>query len=147
MATLVNTNKTEGPTTVMVILGFQYCSQTKVCSLDPAKVIKYSNYISQLLSVGHSMSKYLEQLVGNLEFAAWVEPFGRPLLTFVRREIVPDSPACTIHTTKMMRLTLRIWLLLMARNRGLLFQYIFDTLPTDHRRIYVDAASTSVASP
>ena len=70
MATLVNTEKTEGPATSMVILGLQYCSRTKVCSLDPTKVTKYSVRISQLLNVGHATSKNIEQLVGNLEFAA-----------------------------------------------------------------------------
>ena len=142
MATLVNTKKTEGPATSMVILGLQYCSRTKVCSLDPAKVTKYTIRISQLLNAGFATSKFLEQLVGNLEFAAWVEPFGRPLLTFVRREIVPDSPTRTIHVTRMMRIALGVWQLLMARNRGLRFQYILDAMPMEHRRMYVDAAST-----
>ena len=70
MATIVSTHKTEVPATAMVILGLHYCSQTKVCSLDPAKVIKCSDRISQLLRVGHTTSKNLEQLVGNLKFAA-----------------------------------------------------------------------------
>ena len=113
----------------MVILGLQYCPRTKVCSLDPAKVTKHVSRISQLLNAGFATSKFLEQLVGNLEFAAWVEPFGRPLLTFVRREIVPDFPTRTIYVTRMMHIALGVWQLLMARNRGLRFQYILDAMP------------------
>ena len=70
MATVVNTSKTEGPATAMVILGLHYCSQNKVCNLDPAKVVKYSNRLRSLLQAGRTTSKELERIVGNLEFAA-----------------------------------------------------------------------------
>ena len=92
MATVVNTSKTEGPTTARVILGPHYCSLTKVGNLDPAKVIKYSDRIRSMLRIGHTTSKDLERLIGNLEFAAWIEPFGRPLLSFISREITPNRP-------------------------------------------------------
>ena len=46
--------KAPPPATSMVILGLKNCSLTKVCSLDPAKVTKYSVRISQLLNVGHA---------------------------------------------------------------------------------------------
>ena len=56
MATIVNTIKPKAPppATSMVILGLKNCSLTKVCSLDPAKITKYSGRISQLLNVGHA---------------------------------------------------------------------------------------------
>ena len=81
--TLVNTAKTRGPAIAMVILGLLYHSVRKICSLDPAKVTKYSTHIAQLLKQDRVTSKDLERMVGRLEFAAWVEPFGRPLLTFL----------------------------------------------------------------
>ena len=83
MVTVVNTAKMEGPATAMVILGLHYCSQEKICKLDPAKVVKYSDRLSKMLRAGHATSKDLEQVTGNLEFAAWVDPFGRPLLSFI----------------------------------------------------------------
>ena len=68
--TLVNVAKTRGPAISMVILGLLYHSRRKICSLDPAKVDKYSTRISQLLLQDRVTSKDLERMVGRLEFAA-----------------------------------------------------------------------------
>ena len=68
--TRVNVTKTRGPATTMVILGLQYSSYSKICSLDPKKVTKYSEQISLLLRQGRVSSKDLERMVGRLEFAA-----------------------------------------------------------------------------
>ena len=70
MAAIVNASKSEGPATAMVILGLHYCSRVKVCKLDPAKVLKYSDRLRLMLQAGHASSKDLERIVGNLEFAA-----------------------------------------------------------------------------
>ena len=126
----------------MVILGLLYCSVSKVCSLDPKKVIKYSKRIILVLESDRTTSSKLEQLVGNLEFAAWVEPFGRPLLSFISRNISPDAPKRRVYLSSMMSVAMRVWLLLLKRNRGLRFTYILNVLPPEHRPIYVDAAST-----
>ena len=76
----------------MVILGLLYRSDFKICSLAPKKVSKYSERISHLLKQGWVSSKDLERMVGRLEFAAWLEPFGRPLLTFLSAYIAPNLP-------------------------------------------------------
>ena len=68
--TKINIAKTEGPATALVILGLLYCSISKVCRLDPAKVTKYAARISTLLAAGVATSKDLERLVGNLQFAS-----------------------------------------------------------------------------
>ena len=70
MAAIVNLSKSEGPATAMVILGLHYCSHNKVCKLDPAKVLKYSDRLRLMLQTGQASSKDLERIVGNLEFAA-----------------------------------------------------------------------------
>ena len=142
LLTLVNTAKTEGPSPSLVILGLHYCSRSKVCRLDPAKVTKYAVRISELLAAGLASSKDLERIVGNLQFASWVEPFGRPLLSFIAMNITPDDPGRVVSLSPMIRVAMRVWLLLLHRNRGLPFGYILDALPREHRRIYVDAAST-----
>ena len=67
---IVNIAKTEGPATALVILGLLYCSQSKVCRLDPAKVTRYATRINALLVAGVATSKELERLVGNLQFAS-----------------------------------------------------------------------------
>ena len=142
MATVVNTAKTEGPATAMVILGLHYCSQEKVCKLDPAKVAKYSERLRAMLRTGHTTSKDLERVTGNLEFAAWVEPFGRPLLSFISQEITPNQPRRRVTLPYFTRVAMQIWLCLLQRNRGLCYTYILNALPAEQRRIFVDAAST-----
>ena len=47
-----------------------------------------------------------------------------------------------VRISAMMRVAMRVWLLLLHRNRGLPFTYVLGTLPIEHRKIYVDAAST-----
>ena len=126
----------------MVILGLHYCSQKKICKLDPAKVIKYADRLRSMLRAGHTTSKDLERLIGNLEFAAWVEPFGRPLLSFISREITPNQPRRRVFLPYFTRVAMRIWLRLLQRNRGLRYAYILNDLPAERRRIFVDAAST-----
>ena len=106
--TLVNVPKTRGPAISMVILGLLYHSARKICSLDPSKVTKYSSLISQLLTKSWVSSKDLERMVGRLEFAAWVKPFGRPLLTFLSTYITPDYPHSTLPLTQMMSICLRV---------------------------------------
>ena len=46
----VNSKKTEGPAYSMVILGLLYNARLRICSLDPAKVVKYSFRIHSNLS-------------------------------------------------------------------------------------------------
>ena len=95
-----------------------------------------------MLRIGHTTSKDLERLIGNLEFAAWVEPVGRPPLPFISREITPNQPRPHITLPYVTRVAMRIWLRLLQRNRGLRYAYILNTLPAERRRIFVDAAST-----
>ena len=140
--TLVNVTKTRGPAIAMVILGLLYHSRRKICSLDPAKVAKYSACISQMLKQSRITSKDLERMVGRLEFAAWVEPFGRPLLTFLSAYITPAFPHVTLPLTKMMIVCLQVWRLLLTRNRGLHFLFILGELPRMAHPLYVDASLT-----
>ena len=67
---VINAKKTEGPAVSLVILGILYDAEARVCSLDPAKVTKYSDRIRLLIKKGEATSKELEKIVGNLEFAA-----------------------------------------------------------------------------
>ena len=138
--TLVNVAKSEGPKISMVILGLLYRSDVKICSLDPKKVIKYSEQISKLIKQGWVSSKDLERMVGRLEFAAWVEPFGRPLLTFLSAYITPNRPYLIRPLTKMMILCLRVWHILLSRNRGLHFSFILGSLPIARPPIFADAS-------
>ena len=108
LGAVVNVSKTEGPATSMVIIGFHYDSRAKVCNLDPTKVSKYSARLQAILDRGWVTSKELERVVGNLQFAAWVEPFGRPLLSFIAKEITPDAPRQVVRVSAMVRVAMRV---------------------------------------
>ena len=95
-----------------------------------------------MLRIGHTTSKDLERLIGNLEVAAWVEPVGRPPLPFISREITPNQPRPHITLPYVTRVAMRICLRLLQRNRGLRHAYILNALPAERRRIVVDAAPT-----
>ena len=75
-ATLFNTDKTRGPARSLVILGLLFCSTSKSC-LGEYKRQKYLSRVAALLAAPQTSSKVLEQLVGNLGYATWVEPFCR----------------------------------------------------------------------
>ena len=70
LGAVINAKKTEGPAVSLVILGLLYDAKARVCSLDPAKVTKYSDRIRLLIKKGEATSKELEKIVGNLGFAA-----------------------------------------------------------------------------
>ena len=126
----------------MVILGLLYRSDVKICSLDPKKVLKYTEQIKTIIRQGWATSKELERMVGRLEFAAQVEPFGRPLLTFLSAYIDPNNPQLIRPLTQMMTICLQVQRLLLARNRGLHFSFILGTLPAMTPPFFVDASLT-----
>ena len=92
----------------MVILGLLYNSCTRVCSLDPSKVDKYSQRIYVIINNGGASSKDLEKIIGNLAFAAWAKPFGRPLLSFLAAYIIPDQPTAFRPLTAMMLVAFKV---------------------------------------
>ena len=138
--TFVNRAKTEGPARSMVILGLLYQSALRICSLAPGKVQRYTAQIVTLIGQGWATSKDLERMVGRLEFAAWVEPFGRPLLTFLSAYIRPSDPHVILPLTDMMSICLQVWRLLISRNRGLHFDFILNKLPVMRPPLFVDAS-------
>ena len=61
-------------------------------------------------------SRELEKLTGNLGFAAWVEPFGRPLLSCFYSAVVNDDPSANVPITHLMRSALGVWFRIISRN-------------------------------
>ena len=86
-------------------------------------------------------SKALEQFVGNLGYAACVEPFRRPLLTFLAHQIKNDDPNAVITISPLMKAALRIWFAMLRCNRGLPYAYTRGHLPKASAPVFVDAAS------
>ena len=107
-STRFNIGKTRGPATSLVILGLLYCSETRSCRIGGKKLEKYLARVTRLMLAGSTTSKSLEQVVGNLGYAAWVEPFGRPLLTFIAHHIIPDAPNSVVTISRLMRVGLLI---------------------------------------
>ena len=106
--TVFNKEKTRGPATRLVILGLLYCSVTRSCRVGDKKRDKYLARIDLMLVNPTTTSKQLEQVVGNLGYAAWVEPFGRPLLTFLAHLIDHEDPHSPIEISPLLRIALTI---------------------------------------
>ena len=68
--TIFNMDKTRGPATRLVILGLLYCSRTQSCRIGDVKRAKYSSRVALLVLKLTTTSKALEQIVGNLGYAA-----------------------------------------------------------------------------
>ena len=68
--TRFNRGKTRGPATDLVILGLLYCSVTRSCRIGTKKRDKYMARVTHLMLAFSTTSKVLEQVVGNLGYAA-----------------------------------------------------------------------------
>ena len=141
-ATFFNSDKTLGPARSLVVLGLLFCSISKSCRLGESKRQKYLSRIAGILAAPETPSKVLEQLVGNLGYAAWVEPFCRPLLSCLALHIVRDNPAALVPLTPLMTIALQVWHIVMSRNRGLRFDFILGRLPQVASPMFVDASSS-----
>ena len=141
-ATVINPAKSRGPATKMVILGLSYCSSTRSCRLGDAKRAKYMSRIQSVISAPLTTSKQLEQLAGNLSFAAWVEPFCRTLLSSIFSLVVQDKPTTQVVIPRFTLTALRIWHKVLQRNRGLSFQYVRNAYPAVSTPIFVDASTS-----
>ena len=141
-ATIVNPEKTRDPATSLVILGLLYCSVSQTCRLGENKQSKYLAQIAAMVASPSTTSKELEKLMGNLGFAAWVEPFGRPLLSCLYSAIVNDDPSAQVPITHLMRSALGVWFRIISRNRGLPYRFILNELPVVKTPVFVDASTS-----
>ena len=81
--TKMNTEKCLPPARRMEILGIVFNSINRTCYLPDDKVAKYINRLKHLLKNRSATKKELEQIIGNLVFAAWVLPFGRTFISHI----------------------------------------------------------------
>ena len=68
--TIFNKVKTRGPATSLVILGLLYCFITSSCHVGVKRRDKYLTRVTDLMMATSTTSKVLEQVVGNLGYAA-----------------------------------------------------------------------------
>ena len=137
----INPKKTEGPAMSLVIRGLLYCSISRTCRLGESKRRKYLVRIREAVEQPVTADQ-LETLAGNLGFAAWVEPFCRPLLTWIYAEINRERPRPLGHLSPHARVALRVWHRVIRRNRGLSFDYIMSRFPAVRSPIFVDASTS-----
>ena len=72
--------KTPLPAKQLVILGRLWDTEANVVRTSEKKIEKYTSRISGLLKQKLVTRKDLEQIHGNLNYVAAIEPFGRPFL-------------------------------------------------------------------
>ena len=83
----MNIKKCHSPVQIIEIINFLYASILKICILSITKQEKYIRRIDSILSATIVSLKRLEKLVGNLTYAAWVAPFGRPFLSTLSEKL------------------------------------------------------------
>ena len=105
-----------------------YDAVHRKCSLPPKKVAKYLSRIKEILLKNQTTSKELERLVGNLVWASYVEPWGRPFLSALSSKIKRQKPWARIAITGYVKTSLIIWQALLKSNRGLTYDYILGKL-------------------
>ena len=127
----MNQKKCHPPAEAMEILGFWYDVKNSFCKLSQKKVTKYIDRINSVLSSKYVGGKNLEKVVGNLTYAAWVSPFGRPFLSVLSSKINPLMRNAAILVTAAMRNALSIWKMIPTENKGLSFDFILGRLPRE----------------
>ena len=139
--TLMNIKKCQGLAKRMVILGIFFDSRKKACYVAPPKCVKYTQRLKILLQNKSSSSKDIEKLVGNLVYASWVIPFGRPFISHISHFISRKDETKIVTLDQFALSACEIWLELINRNRGLSFAFISGDLPFQKNEWFIDASS------
>ena len=84
----------------------------------------------------------MEKVVGNLTYAAWVSPFGRPFLSVLSSKINPLMRNTAILVTAAMRNALSIWKMILTKNKGLSFDFILGRIPRELNEWFIDASTS-----
>ena len=98
---IMNSEKCFPPAQKMVILGFLYDAIAKLCKLSEEKKDKYITRIENILKSEYIKNKLLEKIVGNLTYAAWVSPFGRPFLSVLSSKITSSNESSIFVSNEM----------------------------------------------
>ena len=140
--TVMNVQKCKGPARKMDILGIFFDSIEKACFLSPEKRKKYIQRVLHLKKTNVTTSKKIEKIVGNLTYAAWVMPFGRPFISHIAIFIDVKKPNARVKLDAAARMACDVWLFLLKKNRGLPFNFILGLLPKYKYEWFVDASTS-----
>ena len=108
--------------------------------LAATKFEKYFEKLSEARERGVASSKILQKLVGYLVYAAWIMPFGRPLISHISHLIDVKNINRKIQLDKAALMACDIWLRLLKGNFGLTFDFILGKLPRHKEEWFVDAS-------
>ena len=117
-----NLSKCLGPSQILKILGMMYDAVAKQCSLPQPKIEKYICRINAVLKAASTSSKDFEILVGNLVWASYVEPWGRPFLSAISCHISRGAPSVRHRLNRYTRMALLIWKRILRAGVGVSFQ-------------------------
>ena len=95
-----------------------------------------------ILEASSASSKDFEKLVGNLVWASYVEPWGRPFLAAISCLITRAEPSTRHRLCRYTRMALIIWLHILRTSAGVSFQWILSALPKAQDAWFVDASTS-----
>ena len=101
----------------------------------------YRKKIKEVIKVEYTSVTDIQKLHGYLNYAAGVEPFGRPFLAALTIAISRRQQNEEVRVTKEMRTCLRIWDNILNSNVGLSFDFILGKLPRSPYDEFVDAST------
>ena len=114
------TDKTTGPTTVIVFLGLELDSDLMVVRIPSHKVAEVIQKIQNILSKDKCELRVMQSLIGSLNFCCRAIPAGRP---FCRRLINSicglTKPHHHLRISKSIKLDLDMWLQFFQNHNGI----------------------------
>ena len=133
--------KTPLPIKEQVILGRRFNSITKRVCTSEKKRRRYRLRIAEILVMEKTTRKELERIHGCLNYAAGVEPFGRPFLANLTMAMTGVAEGDLIALSQLTRLSLEIWEQILNRNKGISMDFILNRIPRAPADMFVDAST------
>ena len=96
----------------------------------------------ELLTTGKTTRKELGRIHGCLNYAAGVEPFGRPFLANLTMEMTGVEDGELVVLSPLTRLSLKIWDQILKKNKGISMDFILNMIPKAPADIFVDASTS-----
>lgn len=113
------TEKTEGPTEILVFLGLELDSENMVVRIPILKIQEIVQKIKAMLSHSKTTLKNVQSLIGSLNFCCRAIVIGRPFLRRLINSICGLSkPYYHVRIKKEVRLDLAMWLLFLQNHNG-----------------------------
>ena len=137
----MNPPKCKGPSQILPIFGLEFNAILRKVSLPADKRSKYLRELRTTLRSLFVISNRLEKLIGYLSYASYAEPFGRPFLSALTSNL-DYSSLRAVMVDHFSILAMKIWEVILLRNRGVSYDFILGKLPSARDEIFVDASSS-----